>query len=321
MPAVQEGVAKALVNRGVVQGQSGEPEAAIATFDEVVERFGASDVPAVQELVAKALVNRGVAQGQSGEPEAAIGVERRAMCRPSKLVANGEPGQAAIATFDEVVERFGDSDVPAVQELVANALLNRGVAQGKGGEPEAAIATFDEVVERFGDSDVPAVQEQVANALHDKGMIQLDRRRTKEALRTCDELEPRIAAMTGNKRRHFEWRARWLRTIALVQDDDQAAMDEFHSIYRTFLPEDRAMMREMLEGVPKLIAAGLAACAVADILSSDLGKSEALRPLIVALHQLDGKTVRAPVEIVEVAADIRELIETRVKAAASPTVQ
>ena len=140
--------AVALVSKSLAQSQSGEPEAAIATYDEVVERFGASDVPAIQEEVVKALLNRGVAQGQSGELE------------------------AAIVTFDEVVERFGASDVPAVQEEVVKALVNRGVAQSQSGEPEAAIATYDEVVERFGASDVPAIQEEVVKALLNRGVAQ-----------------------------------------------------------------------------------------------------------------------------------------------------
>ncbi|MGH7864248.1 MAG: tetratricopeptide repeat protein [Candidatus Binataceae bacterium] len=83
----------------------------------------------------------------------------------------GEPA-AAIAAYDEVVRRFGDSAEPALREPVAMALVNKGATQGQRGEPDAAIATYDEVVRRFGDSAEPALREQVAKALVNKGFTQ-----------------------------------------------------------------------------------------------------------------------------------------------------
>ena len=56
--------------------------------------------------MAGALLNKGVAQGQLGDAE------------------------AEIAIYDEVVERFGDSDAPELQEWVAKALFNKGVDAG-----------------------------------------------------------------------------------------------------------------------------------------------------------------------------------------------
>ena len=51
--------------------------------DDEAEGFGGSDAPELQEQVAMALVIEGVRQGQLGQSE------------------------AAIATYDEVIERFG----------------------------------------------------------------------------------------------------------------------------------------------------------------------------------------------------------------------
>jgi tetratricopeptide (TPR) repeat protein len=58
-PAPQEGVARALVSKGVALGRLGRDEEAAAVFDEVVERFGAATTPALQDRVARALVNKG----------------------------------------------------------------------------------------------------------------------------------------------------------------------------------------------------------------------------------------------------------------------
>ena len=90
-----------------------------------------------------------------------------------------------------------------------------------------------------------------------------------------------------------------------------ATMEAFRSAYAAFLPNDDITMHEVLRLVPELIATGASAYDLVEILSSDKAKSEALAPLIVALRQHTGEAVRAPVEVLEVAADIRERIETR----------
>ncbi|UNP89581.1 hypothetical protein MNZ22_04085 [Aeromonas encheleia] len=92
VPALQEQVAKALVNKGVTLGQLDRLEDEITVYDELIQRFGTGDVPAVQEQVAAALVNKGITLGQLDRLE-------------------GE-----IAGYDELIQRFGTSNVPAVQE-------------------------------------------------------------------------------------------------------------------------------------------------------------------------------------------------------------
>ena len=65
-------VAKALVNKGITHGQRDESEAALAAYDDLVARFGASDTPELQVHVAKALVNKGITHGQRDESEAEL---------------------------------------------------------------------------------------------------------------------------------------------------------------------------------------------------------------------------------------------------------
>ena len=79
-----------------------------------------------------------------------------------------------------------------------------------------------------------------------------------------------------------------------------------------FLLNEDAMVREMLGHVPNLIAAGAYESDLVEVLSSDKEKSDALVPLIIALRQRTGEMVRAPVEVLEVAADILKRIEARV---------
>ena len=145
--------------------------------------------------------------------------------------------------------------------------------------------------------------------------MQVEAGNAEEALRTCDELERDLDAMTGDEKITFQWRARRIRTKALLAlGQPTAAMDAFRSAYAAFEPGDEAMMREMLAEVPDWVAAGASERDLVEILSSDREKAGALQPLVVALRQRTGEAVRAPGEVLEVAADIREQIEAKAAA-------
>ena len=334
-PELQEQVAKALFNKGVRRGQLGETDAAITVYDEVAERFGDGDAPELQEQVAMALVYKGVTRGQLEETDAAIAVydevverfgdsdapelqKQVAKALVNKGVTRGqlEETEAAIAVYDEVVERFGDSDAPELQEQVAKALVNKGVTRGQLGETDAAIAVYDEVVERFGDSDAPELQVVVATALVNKGKVQIDLHHLEEALNTSEVLERKYSALIDDNAITFEWRAKWIKMkVSLAQGRRSDSMETFRSIYASFVPGNRAMVRQMLD----LIAVGALERDLIDVLSSDRKKSDALEPLIVALRQRIGETVRAPIEVLEIAQDVRQRIEEVEKAGGTTT--
>ena len=330
VPELQLAVAKALVNKGVEQKQLGDFAAAIAANDEGIKRFGESDVPGLQVAVATMLINKGFIQGQVGDlaevivacdegikrfggnnvPELQVAVATMLI---NKGVAQGQLGDfvAAIAACDEGIKRFGGSDVLELQVAVATMLINKGVAQGQLGDFVAVIAACDEGIKRFGGSDVPELQVAVATALHYKSIGQIDIGRAEEALHTCEELEQQLGTLAGVASLVFEWRAMWVRTKALVvQEKHHAAMDTFRSTYTLFVPGNETMLLEMLRLVPDLIAVGASEHDLVEILSSDRAKSDALLPLVVALRERIGEKVRAPAEVLEVAADIREHIKT-----------
>ena len=283
VPEFQQLVATALLNKGSALEGLGDFQAVIATCDEMVEHFGDSDAPEIQQLVASALTDKGSAQRLLGDPE------------------------AATAAYDEVVERFGGSSAPEFQRLVATALLNKGFARQRLDDAEGEIAAYDEVIEHFGS------QEDVTIALSYKGMRKAEIGRAEEALQACEELERRLCTLpAGDWKTWLEWRTMCVRALALMgQKKGRGPMDTFRSAYAAFLPNNEITMHEMQRIVPELVATGASAHELVDILLSDKSKSDALVPLIVALRQHTGEAVRAPVEVLEVAADIRERIEAR----------
>lgn len=95
----------------------------------------------------------------------------------------------------------------------------------------------------------------------------------------------------------------------MIQQKRPAALTAFRSAYAVFPLNDMVVLNEMLRLVLNLIAAGASEYDLVEILASDGTKSEALASLIVALRQRGGETVRAPAEVLEVAADVHERIE------------
>ena len=108
----------------------------------------------------------------------------------NKGVTLGELGRSEeeIASYDEVHCRFGESDLPALQQVVAKALVNKGVTLGALGRSEEEIASYDEVHRRFDKSDLPALQERVARALYNKGVTLGELGRNEEAIVSYDEV-------------------------------------------------------------------------------------------------------------------------------------
>ena len=162
-PAVQEWVAKALVNKGAVLQRLNQPRAAVAAWDDLAARFGDEPAPpALVEPVARALVMKG------------------------ELLAEGNQLQDALAVLDEVVRRFGGSPTPVLLDWVAMALGNKGVVLLRLNRAKDVLDVCEEVERRFSASDRPVVVEQVAIALFNKGTALRELDRHREALEAWD---------------------------------------------------------------------------------------------------------------------------------------
>lgn len=131
-----------------------------------------------------------------------------------------------------------------------------------------------------------------------------------ESLQTCDEIERRIGTLSDNDKIEIKWHTSWIRTKALlVQGNNHASLETFRSMYDGFVPGDPKMINMMMECLFDLITAGVPARDLIYLLSIDPDKSNALGPFLVALRQCVGEKVRAPTEVLEVAADILEKIK------------
>ena len=331
-PKLQVRVAMALLNKGITHGQRGESEAELAAYGDLVARFGASDTLALQVPVAQALLNKGITHGQRGESETALTAYDDLVARFStsdtlalqvlvakallnKGVTHGQRGEseAELVAYQDLITRFGASDTLELQVPVAQALLNRGITHTQRGESEAAMAVYHDLVARFGASNAPELRVRVSRALLKKGDRQIEIGLAEEALQTCDEFDRRFGEVLDNESSALaplRWQAKWMRTHALlVLNAHPAALSVFQSVCAMFVVGNEAMLREMLARVPILIAAGAPERDLVEILSADSKTAGAAAPLVVALRRLAGEPVRAPAEVLEVAADLCKDIE------------
>ena len=324
-PELQVCIAWALSQKGDAHKELGDFEAAIAVYDEVIECFGDIAEPAIQEQVAWTLVHKGDAYKELDDFTAALTaydemIERfggsdtpefydliaSASSRKGDMLRDSGDFLSALAAYDELIARFGDSDSPDLKVSVAWALFEKGDTQRQLGDFTSSIATCDEIVMRFGDSDALELQAPVACALFDKGMRQLEMGHTEDALYTRREFERRL---TYFSKIGCALRAIWMRPRSLpIKGRPDIAADVFRFVYMLFVPGNVTMMHWMQGFVLDLIVIGVPAHDLIEILSSDSAKAGTLLPLVVALRQHAGETVRAPGEVLEVAADIRERI-------------
>ena len=330
---LQRRVAGALLQKARISRELGDLRGAISICKDVLDRYGNSNASDLQTWVAGALTFTGVLSKESNDLHGAIEFLERAverfgesdkfeieLCVAISLTELGQAKQElgdpaeAIAIWDEVVDRYGDSEESALQRPVAKALFYKGRAKSKLGDPADAIVIWDEVVLRFGESDEPELRRWVVGSLVNKGMRQAETSRGVEALSVCEDLDIRIGALPDTGKTRLEWQVQCVRALAqMVQQKKRAAMEAFHRAYAAFTYDNKDSIGEMLHIVSNLVATGASERELVAILSSDPAKSAALTPLIVALRERLGETVRAPAEVREVAADVREQIDERVR--------
>ena len=255
--------AKGLFDQALELDEQDQSEEALATWEEVVRRFGESRSPEVFQLVAIALFGKAEALGELGRPEEALAAYEEAGRRfgeddtevhvemvASALFSKGvtlaelDRTEESLAVFDEAVRRFEESETPDHLEIVAKALVNKGAVLGELDRIEEELLAYEEVLRRFGESETPALLELVAIARTYRGMTLGNLGRTEEALaaledvvqRFLDSDSPALRARTEDallekaelelECRHYEAAAS---TVSLVLDENNTQSQENRS--------------------------------------------------------------------------------------------
>ena len=198
------------------------------------------------------------------------------------------------------------------QDMEVLALTGKGIVCRQLGETREAMQCFETLVDRFSSHDNATIRSAVAHALFLKCIEQLKARRAADAMHTCNELETGFGALEDADGIPFGWHAGWMRAKVLVlQGRAAAAMDLLRLLVAETASDNEEMRQQELGNLLELIAYGAPPGDMVRVLSSEPRTAAALYPLVVALRQLAGEEVRAPAEVMEVAADIHRFVKRR----------
>lgn len=288
-------VAAALLLEAKTENKLDNPERGVALLDEVLKRYGESDDTNVQLSVAGSLI----------EKAEVVRIRHDDHRRSAEI-------------YSDAIERFGSSEDSGIRRRVNSAYMNRAFLYGASGDFEEELASYDEAFIRMeGSENVPGDRWSARVALMYKSRRLAELGRTNEVLATCYDcarwIEVRADECPAETRKWMDWHLRGTRALALMASGSSAAaLDEFRSAYAVFQPYHEMAIGEMLRLVPELVAAGAPDSDLIGVLVGDEQNAQRLQPLIVALRQRAGESVRAPAEILEVAADLVKCIEERV---------
>lgn len=332
-------VGRALIKKAEILKEQDHQELALSAFKDVVERFNIAENPEQQFLVARALINQGRILQAQGQVKSALSafeavIDRFNSATKSDLqvmasfaflhkimalcLANESTPDAvfhvvekAIASIKTVAHtELSDPMRLSLQKNLAVILMLKGIVLHAQGKIGLAKTPFEEVIERFGNAENQELQTLSTRATINKAEIQINEGDIQDALFAYNEVIQWLSKFTEHEKAELRWDALRGRTKALlIQGDLSAAVDSFRSLYAFLKPDSEAMIRVIVNFAINLVAAGVAPHTLLKVLSSSDIREDALRPVIVALQQEAGETVRAPEEILEITSDIRRDIQ------------
>lgn len=262
----------------------------IQTVDQILSSQSSGALRFHESSILRALLFKAIAHQQQGNPE------------------------SALLTVSEIINRWSSAEIPEPQSQysVAGALIVKGEILRDQGKLGSAKEAFEEVIERFGAADNSELQMWRIWALIRLAELQTNEGNIRDALRTYRESIRRLSEINVKIRPNLTWAALrvGIKTL-LAQGNLPAAVDSFRSLYAIHNPNNETEIRVITSFVIDLIVTGVTPQILLGIFSSNGVREEALKPVIVALKQEAGETVRAPREILEVASDIRGDIQKK----------
>ena len=258
--------ARELLGKALALAERGRLQEAVAAWDEVDRRFGASDAPADRQQVSQALVNKGKALGRLGRVEEASAVwddvvqrfgaddgeglpvaVATALASKGGMLGNLDRHTEALAAWNEVARRYGKSLAPELQTPVANARLGRAAALNALNRHGEALEACDEVLERFGKNGSSALQGELAAAMVGRGHALIALNRIDEAMNAWSAVVECFAR--SDSPRIVEQVVSALANIgtALFQSGRlEEALTTFEGVVRNYTASDAPILREVV---------------------------------------------------------------------------
>jgi tetratricopeptide (TPR) repeat protein len=279
-----------MLKRGLILGQDGLDELAIAAYDALIERFLLSQVPGVRDRVARALSLKASRlyhirsyekelqtldelvdryEGDTSEDalrEVSSALQRKAVT----LSILGRPDEE-IYVLDQLISRFSQSGDEEIVKNVAIAFVSRGLTLSNKGSYLEEIANYDQGVAVLSEKSVSSVSDQIAKLYYYKAMTYFQMAQLDEVIRVVDQAVVRFGGAARPATRLEIIRASILKARALELSDKRAEAER---------ALDRLLLVYEGEDVPEVVDVLLAAMnAKARMLDEGGRKSAALMSL------------------------------------------
>ena len=263
----------------------GETDVALGILDEILERFGGKSEPVMSTVLARVLLDKAELQRPSDE-------------------------RAAAATYDAAAARLESADAPGRSNLIEYVYLNRAFTKAGLGDFTGEIESYRAFLSLI-DADPAEPPYPSTLALVLLGLRLAELGQVEQAAVVADRLSRRTQVASGHLRTFLGWSIDCIALISLAvsakMDDVPAGLQDVCARYR---PGDDVTTRLMIRLVLNLLALGVPGRDLIGALAIEPGTSNALAPLTTALRLHLGESVRAPAEVMQVAADIRARIDT-----------
>ena len=128
-----------------------------------------------------------------------------------------ENWKEALHAYDNVINRFLDSDNAEIQEQVAKSLVNKGVVYRKLGRYTRSLAAYDVLLSRFVDNEKSEIQYAVGAALVNRAITYGISKKSSEAISTCDDIIERFGNKHEIKFQHILAQALIIKGVTLQQ--------------------------------------------------------------------------------------------------------
>ncbi len=263
----------------------GETGVALGILDEIFERFGGKSEPVMSTVLARVLADKAELQRPSDE-------------------------RAAAATYDAAAARLESADAPGRSNLLENVYLNRAFTKAGLGDFTGEIESYRAFLSLI-DADPAEPPYPCTFALVLLGLRLAELGQVEQAAVVADRLSGQTQVVSGHLRTFLGWSIDCIALITLAvsgkMDDVPAGLQDVCARYR---PGDDVTTRLMIRLVLNLLALGVPGRDLIRALAIEPEASNALAPLTTALRLHLGESVRAPAEVMQVAADVRARIDT-----------
>lgn len=266
----------------------GNLDAAASRFDHLLIRYGRTEEATMETVVVRALLHYAEAL-RKGRRET----------------------QRVIELYDDAtsrIERLGSEGLGDDEflRLATDALLNGAFVRAGAYDFDGEMCAYRKLIALLEAGGTPLGASEAAVAQIFLNMRLSETGGAEEALASHPALLDRIEAVPNDTREWFRWCATVILATALTaRGEGDAARTAIRQAIAAFRPDHELATRLVIRFVTNLLAVGATETELVDILTTEPAVSESLAPLIVALRHAAGEAVRAPAEMVAVAADIR----------------